>query len=310
MVGSAAAYAIGLRGAASEIVLVDHNPAMAEAHALDIAHAMPFGSGATVSDGDYDALRGAARRHHRRRRRPASRRDPHRPARAQRRGVPRGGRRDHAGRARRDPADRLEPGRRDDPDHPGALGPAADPGDRLRHHSRHRALPQPARRASLDLAAVDARLCARRARRQPGAGLVLRQGRRDPDHRLRGPGRARRSPTRCAPRSTSDTRNVAYTIVAGKGSTYYGIGAGLARIVQAIGMNEQAVLSVSIVTPEVEGVRDVALSIPRVIGATGRDRRDLPRPRPGRTRGAWAQRAAAQGAGELGPDLARRSGIP
>ena len=67
----------------------------------------------------------------------------------------------------------------------------------------------------------------------------------------------------------SRTRNVAYTIVAGKGSTYYGIGAGLARIVQAIGMNEQAVLSVSIVTPEVEGVRDVALSIPRVIGASG-----------------------------------------
>lgn len=34
-------------------------------------------------------------------------------------------------------------------------------------------------------------------------------------------------------------------------------------------MDEQAVLSVSIVTPEVEGVRDVALSIPRAVGATG-----------------------------------------
>ena len=46
------------------------------------------------------------------------------------------------------------------------------------------------------------------------------------------------------------TRNAAYTIVKGKGSTYYGIGAGLARIVGAIRQDEQAVLSVSIVTPK------------------------------------------------------------
>lgn len=64
-------------------------------------------------------------------------------------------------------------------------------------------------------------------------------------------------------------RNAAYTIIEGKGATYYGIGAGIARIVKAIGGNEQSVLSVAITTPEVEGVTDVALSIPRVIGARG-----------------------------------------
>jgi L-lactate dehydrogenase len=64
-------------------------------------------------------------------------------------------------------------------------------------------------------------------------------------------------------------RNAAYTIIEGKGATYYGIGAGLARIVKAIGDNEQSVLSVAIATPEVEGITDVALSIPRVIGARG-----------------------------------------
>ncbi len=64
-------------------------------------------------------------------------------------------------------------------------------------------------------------------------------------------------------------RNAAYTIIEGKGATYYGIGAGLARIVKAIGDNEQSVWSVAIATPEVEGVTDVALSIPRVIGARG-----------------------------------------
>ena len=59
MVGSAAAYALGLRGVASEVVLVDLDSALAEAHALDIAHALPFASGMSVASGDYDGLRGA-----------------------------------------------------------------------------------------------------------------------------------------------------------------------------------------------------------------------------------------------------------
>ncbi|NKN37003.1 L-lactate dehydrogenase [Agrobacterium sp. a22-2] len=64
-------------------------------------------------------------------------------------------------------------------------------------------------------------------------------------------------------------RNAAYKIINGKGSTYYGIGAGLARIVMAIARDQRDVLSVSIVTSEVAGVRDVALSVPRVVGAKG-----------------------------------------
>jgi L-lactate dehydrogenase len=64
-------------------------------------------------------------------------------------------------------------------------------------------------------------------------------------------------------------RNAAYKIIKGKGATYYGIGAGLARIVKAIAQDQQEVLTVSMVNREIEGVADVALSIPRVIGATG-----------------------------------------
>lgn len=64
-------------------------------------------------------------------------------------------------------------------------------------------------------------------------------------------------------------RRAAYTIIAGKGATWYGIGAGLARIVTAIGRNEQAVLSVSMVEPDVLGVPQVALSLPRLVGAQG-----------------------------------------
>lgn len=62
-------------------------------------------------------------------------------------------------------------------------------------------------------------------------------------------------------------RRAAYTIIEGKGSTYYGIGAALARIVQAIRDDERTVLTLSnIDTP---GFDDVCLSLPRVVGKEG-----------------------------------------
>ena len=64
-------------------------------------------------------------------------------------------------------------------------------------------------------------------------------------------------------------RQAAYRIINGKGATWYGIGAGLARIVQAIRDDQHAVLTVSIRNPSVAGIEDVALSLPRAIGATG-----------------------------------------
>lgn len=64
-------------------------------------------------------------------------------------------------------------------------------------------------------------------------------------------------------------RNAAYKIINGKGSTYYGIGAGLARIVKAIAGDRRELLSVSAMTRDIVGVTDVALSIPRVIGSAG-----------------------------------------
>jgi L-lactate dehydrogenase len=49
MVGSAAGYALALRGTASRIVFVDRNAALARAQAEDIAHAVPFASSAVVA---------------------------------------------------------------------------------------------------------------------------------------------------------------------------------------------------------------------------------------------------------------------
>lgn len=64
-------------------------------------------------------------------------------------------------------------------------------------------------------------------------------------------------------------RRAAYRIIEGKGATYYGIGAGLARLVRAILTDEKGVYTVSAFTPQVEGVKEVALSLPRILGAEG-----------------------------------------
>jgi L-lactate dehydrogenase len=64
-------------------------------------------------------------------------------------------------------------------------------------------------------------------------------------------------------------RRAAYRIIEGKGATYYGIGAGLARIAQAIRGDERSVLTVSMPTIKLAGLDDVSLSLPRVVGANG-----------------------------------------
>lgn len=64
-------------------------------------------------------------------------------------------------------------------------------------------------------------------------------------------------------------RRAAYKIIEGKGATWYGIAGGLTRIIQSIGGNENSVLTVSTLADQVEGVGPVALSLPRVVGRRG-----------------------------------------
>jgi L-lactate dehydrogenase len=59
MVGSAAANALVLRGAASDVVLVDKNHKRALAEAQDILHATPFAHISRVRAGDFHDLEGA-----------------------------------------------------------------------------------------------------------------------------------------------------------------------------------------------------------------------------------------------------------
>jgi L-lactate dehydrogenase len=64
-------------------------------------------------------------------------------------------------------------------------------------------------------------------------------------------------------------RGAAYEIIAGKGATYYGVGAALARITDTILKDQRAILTVSTTMAEVEGVCDVTLSLPHLIGGEG-----------------------------------------
>ncbi len=64
-------------------------------------------------------------------------------------------------------------------------------------------------------------------------------------------------------------RGAAYTIIGGKGATYYGIGSALARVVDVILHDQRAVMTMGVPAADVAGVRDVTLSLPRLVGGQG-----------------------------------------
>jgi L-lactate dehydrogenase len=64
-------------------------------------------------------------------------------------------------------------------------------------------------------------------------------------------------------------RRAAYSIIAGKGATYYGIGSALARITSVILHNQRSILTVCTPAAEVAGVADVTVSVPRLVGGSG-----------------------------------------
>ncbi len=65
------------------------------------------------------------------------------------------------------------------------------------------------------------------------------------------------------------TRDAAYHIIERKGATYYAIGMGLLRIVEAILRDQSTVLSVSSYIEDYYGINDVYLSLPSVVDRGG-----------------------------------------
>lgn len=268
MVGSCAAFAMVERGVGSEIVLVDRNAALAEAQAQDILHATPFAYPARVWAGDYDALGGAGLV------------------------VLSAGVGQKPGETRLQLLERNAQVFADILPRVLAVAPeailvvATNPVDIMTH--------------------VATRLSGLPPERVIGSGTILDTARFRAllgDHLGLSPksvhasvlgehgdsevlawsaataagmplddfAHQRGRPLDEAARATIDqaVRGAAYRIIAGKGATYFGIGAGLARIAHAILSDEAAVFTVSMATGLVETVTDVTLSLPRIVRAGG-----------------------------------------
>jgi len=68
------------------------------------------------------------------------------------------------------------------------------------------------------------------------------------------------------------TRNAAYQIIERKGATYYAIGTGLERIIEAVLRDQSTVLSVSSLIDDYYGLSDVCFSLPSVVDRGGIER--------------------------------------
>lgn len=272
MVGSSAGYALVMMGGVSEIVLVDRKDALARAQAEDISHAVPFVSATTVRSGDYADLVDAGIV------------------------ILAAGVSQKPGETRLALLERnAEVFREVFREVVGAVGTAAP-----------EAILLVATNPVDIMTAVATKLSGLPPQRVIGSGTILDTARfrsligrhlgispqsvhayvlgEHGDSEVLAWSNARAGSIAletfadqvgkrldAAVRQTIDdgVRNAAYRIISGKGATYYGIGAGLARIVRAIAHDQRDVLSVSIVTGMVENVAEVPLSVPRVIGAAG-----------------------------------------
>ncbi|MBL1147432.1 MAG: L-lactate dehydrogenase [Pseudomonadota bacterium] len=271
-VGSASAYACALRGVGSQLVLIDHNPGFAAAQAEDILHATPFAAPVRVRAGNYADLAGA--------------------------GIVMIA----AGVSQKQGETRLDLLKRNaavfaeiipqilDAAPEAILLIASNPVDIMTH-------------LAADIAAKSHKLPAARV---IGSGTILdtarfrallgqhlgvsshsvhayvmgEHGDSEVLHwsgatignlKLSSFAEQAGIPVTETLRAEIDdgVRRAAYRIIQGKGATWYGIGAGMARIAQAIQDDEQTVLTCAVLTEEVAGVRNVTLSMPRIIAAGG-----------------------------------------
>jgi len=267
-VGSSAAYAMVLRGVASEVVLVDLFPEFAQAQAEDLLHAVPFGSPVRVSAGDYDALAGS-------------------------RVVVLA-----CGVNQKPDETRLELLERN------ALV-FRDVTRKVRTHAPDAILVVASNPVDL-ITQIVLRLSSLPPERVIGSGTILDTARfrsllgehlgiaaqsvhayvlgehGDSEVLVWSSAKAGGVPLEDFGRQTGrvlgpemkaciddGVRRAAYRIIQGKKATYYGIGAGLARIVKAIRDDERVVLTLSALNREVPALAPVCFSLPRVLGAHG-----------------------------------------
>jgi L-lactate dehydrogenase len=267
-VGSSAAYAMVLRGVPSELVLVDLFPEFAQAQAEDLLHAVPFGSPVRVSAGDYTALAGA------------------------RVVVLACGVNQKPGESRLQLLERNAAVFRGVTAQVCAHAPdailvvASNPVDLITH--------------------IVLKLSGLPPERVVGAGTILDTARfrsllgehlgiapqsvhayvlgehGDSEVLVWSSAKAGGVPLEDFARQTGrvlgpemkariddGVRRAAYRIIQGKKASYYGIGAGLARVVKAIRDDERTMLTLSALNRDVPGLAPICFSLPRVLGAAG-----------------------------------------
>lgn len=271
MVGSAAAYALVMRGVGREVVLVDKNPARAVAEAEDIFHAVPFAEPMVIRAGDYADLEGAAVV------------------------VVSAGVNQQPGETRLHLLERnaavfneVIPAIFDHTSN-AVLVIATNPVDIMTHLAAHIARERGIREGCvfgtgtmLDTArfrtllsqelGVDSVHVHTYVLGEHGDSEVLAWS-------LTSVGglplnvfleRAEFNLTDAERVKIDDgVRRAAYRIIAGKGATYYGVGSAIARVVDVVLHDQRAILSVCVPHADVLGVRDVTLSLPQIVGGWG-----------------------------------------
>ncbi len=271
MVGSTAAYALIMRGIGRRIVLVDRNQNRAEAESNDLWHAVPFASPLTVEHGDYPDLKGS------------------------RLVIISAGVSQKPGESRLDLLKRnaavfreVVPNVLENAPH-AILVVATNPLDIMTH-----------------LAALYASEYGIKSNRVLGSGTMLDTARFrsllgenigiDPQHvhahvigehgdseilvwSLVTVGSLHLAEY-CSQKGIrlddemkkgidDQVRNAAYTIINGKGATYYGIGSALAKLADVILHDQRSILTVSTPSEQVAGIKNVTVSLPRVVGGDG-----------------------------------------
>ncbi|MCM2293591.1 L-lactate dehydrogenase [Allorhizobium sp. BGMRC 0089] len=268
MVGSASAYALALRGPAQEIVLVDQNNELAVAQAEDIDHAIPFFSSIRIRAGTYEDLEGAAII------------------------VIAAGVSQKPGETRIELLERNLAVFRHVISRIMTVAPdailliATNPVDIMTDFTtRLSGLPASkvigtgtmldtarfrtllAHHLQISPQGIHAHVLGEHGDSEVLAWSSVRIG----GLPLEVVAASLERPLDVQARQSIDTavRNAAYHIIRGKGATYFGIGGALQRLIEAILRDENAILTVTSLTPAIAGVASVTASIPRVIGRTG-----------------------------------------
>lgn len=271
MVGSTSAYALVMSGVGREIVLVDVNRARAEAEANDLYHAVPFAHPLTVRAGDYADLANA------------------------RVVVIAGGVAQKPGETRLQLLQRnagvfrqiLPSVLRHAPD--AVLLVVSNPVDIMTHLAAHFAadFDVPHTRVIGSGTTVDTArfrtLLGRHFDVDPhhthayvlgehGDSEVLAWSQASiaglaPDEFARVHGKPLTAGDR--QRIEENVRHAAYHIIAGKGSTYYGIGSAVARIVDVLLHDQRAILTICSRISGVPGCDGVTLALPHLVGGQG-----------------------------------------